>query len=133
MTATRPLDLDGVTTRFIVVDGHAIHHDESCRDAVEVQRSGRSHVTSQPRCANQCSRWRGWEGDRCWGSVAAMSTSRHILVAVGWPYANGVQHLGHMAGAYLPPDVFARYHRICLLYTSPSPRDGLLSRMPSSA
>ena len=23
--------------------------------------------------------------------------------------------------------------RICLLYTSPSPRDGLLSRMPSSA
>ena len=24
-------------------------------------------------------------------------------------------------------------HTICLLYTSPSPRDGLLSRMPSSA
>ena len=24
-------------------------------------------------------------------------------------------------------------YRICLLYTSPSPRDGLLSRMPSSA
>ena len=24
-------------------------------------------------------------------------------------------------------------HVICLLYTSPSPRDGLLSRMPSSA
>ena len=24
-------------------------------------------------------------------------------------------------------------HRSCLLYTSPSPRDGLLSRMPSSA
>ena len=25
------------------------------------------------------------------------------------------------------------YRKICLLYTSPSPRDGLLSRMPSSA
>ena len=25
------------------------------------------------------------------------------------------------------------YTSICLLYTSPSPRDGLLSRMPSSA
>ena len=24
-------------------------------------------------------------------------------------------------------------YRVCLLYTSPSPRDGLLSRMPSSA
>ena len=26
-----------------------------------------------------------------------------------------------------------RLSRTCLLYTSPSPRDGLLSRMPSSA
>ena len=25
------------------------------------------------------------------------------------------------------------YDEVCLLYTSPSPRDGLLSRMPSSA
>ena len=31
-------------------------------------------------------------------------------------------------------EVFAKNHtNICLLYTSPSPRDGLLSRMPSSA
>ena len=31
-------------------------------------------------------------------------------------------------------DVFQRSERVpCLLYTSPSPRDGLLSRMPSSA
>ena len=27
----------------------------------------------------------------------------------------------------------ARHGNVCLLYTSPSPRDGLLSRMPSSA
>ena len=26
-----------------------------------------------------------------------------------------------------------KFSKICLLYTSPSPRDGLLSRMPSSA
>ena len=25
------------------------------------------------------------------------------------------------------------HYNVCLLYTSPSPRDGLLSRMPSSA
>ena len=30
-------------------------------------------------------------------------------------------------------DVFDIENRTCLLYTSPSPRDGLLSRMPSSA
>ena len=28
---------------------------------------------------------------------------------------------------------FITYFKACLLYTSPSPRDGLLSRMPSSA
>ena len=37
---------------------------------------------------------------------------RHILVAVAWPYASGSLHLGHLAGAYLPADIFARYHRL---------------------
>ena len=32
-----------------------------------------------------------------------------------------------------PIEIVAWDGRICLLYTSPSPRDGLLSRMPSSA
>ena len=41
-----------------------------------------------------------------------MSAPRHILVAVGWPYASGPRHLGHLAGAYLPADIFARYHRL---------------------
>jgi methionyl-tRNA synthetase len=35
-----------------------------------------------------------------------------IGVFVAWPYANGDLHLGHVAGAYLPPDIFARYHRL---------------------
>jgi methionyl-tRNA synthetase len=35
-----------------------------------------------------------------------------ILVAVAWPYANGPFHIGHLAGAYLPGDIFARYHRL---------------------
>ncbi len=39
-------------------------------------------------------------------------TPRRILVAVAWPYANGSLHLGHIAGAYLPGDIFARYHRM---------------------
>ena len=30
-------------------------------------------------------------------------------------------------------DILSVYITTCLLYTSPSPRDGLLSRMPSSA
>ena len=38
--------------------------------------------------------------------------------------------------AVLEPDLdlsFSELDKFCLLYTSPSPRDGLLSRMPSSA
>jgi len=38
--------------------------------------------------------------------------SERILVAVAWPYADGPLHLGHIAGAYLPADIFARYHRL---------------------
>lgn len=38
--------------------------------------------------------------------------AQKILLGVAWPYANGYQHLGHLAGAYLPPDIFARYHRL---------------------
>lgn len=41
-----------------------------------------------------------------------MSTGKKILVSVAWPYANGELHVGHLAGAYLPADIFARYHRL---------------------
>ena len=40
------------------------------------------------------------------------SMSKNILVCVAWPYASGSRHLGHIGGAYLPADIFARYHRI---------------------
>jgi methionyl-tRNA synthetase len=35
-----------------------------------------------------------------------------ILIGVGWPFPNGPLHLGQIAGAYLAPDIFARYHRV---------------------
>ena len=43
---------------------------------------------------------------------------------------------GHnVMGWTIEPEVYESImtENICLLYTSPSPRDGLLSRMPSSA
>ena len=39
-------------------------------------------------------------------------TPQRYLVCVAWPYASGDRHLGHVAGAYLPPDIFARYQRL---------------------
>lgn len=35
-----------------------------------------------------------------------------FLVTSALPYANGPLHLGHLAGAYLPADIFVRYQRL---------------------
>lgn len=40
------------------------------------------------------------------------SSRKQILVGVAWPYCNGEKHIGQIAGAYLPPDIFARYQRM---------------------
>ncbi len=48
-------------------------------------------------------------------SLTSMSQSeprRKILVAVAWPYASGLRHIGHVAGFGVPSDTFARYHRL---------------------
>lgn len=37
---------------------------------------------------------------------------RRILVTAALPYANGPIHLGHLAGAYLPADIYVRYQRL---------------------
>ena len=42
------------------------------------------------------------------------------------------EQAGLLKPEYTDPETGYRYYS-CLLYTSPSPRDGLLSRMPSSA
>jgi methionyl-tRNA synthetase len=35
-----------------------------------------------------------------------------ILVCTAWPYVNGSLHVGHLAGVYVPADIFARYQRL---------------------
>ena len=35
-----------------------------------------------------------------------------IIVTAALPYANGLLHLGHLAGAYIPADVYVRYQRL---------------------
>ena len=38
-------------------------------------------------------------------------TERHLVTAA-LPYANGPAHLGHIAGVYLPADIYCRYLRM---------------------
>ena len=41
-----------------------------------------------------------------------MSNPKRYLVTSALPYANGELHLGHLAGAYLPADIYVRYLRL---------------------
>lgn len=40
-----------------------------------------------------------------------MSTSNRYTVTTALPYANGPIHIGHMAGVYVPADIYVRYLR----------------------
>jgi methionyl-tRNA synthetase len=39
--------------------------------------------------------------------------SKRYTVTAALPYANGPVHIGHLAGAYLPADIYVRYLRSC--------------------
>lgn len=41
-----------------------------------------------------------------------MTDYKRILVTAALPYANSSIHLGHIAGAYLPADIYVRYQRL---------------------
>jgi len=38
-----------------------------------------------------------------------MNQSKRYLITAALPYANGLKHIGHLAGAYLPADIYTRY------------------------
>ena len=63
-----------------------------------------------------------WEGEL---SSSALSTAVACAAMQHVQTATGTEEHGALIQGGL--------HWLCLLYTSPSPRDGLLSRMPSSA
>src|SRR5688500_18088912 len=41
-----------------------------------------------------------------------MKAFNRILVTAALPYTNGPVHIGHLAGCYLPSDIYARYLRL---------------------
>ena len=69
-----------------------------------------------------------WEKN---GLFKPKENSKKFSIVIPPPNVTGSLHMGHALNNSIQ-DLLVRYHR-CLLYTSPSPRDGLLSRMPSSA
>jgi methionyl-tRNA synthetase len=41
-----------------------------------------------------------------------MNNKTKYLVTAALPYANSFIHIGHLAGAYLPPDIYVRYRKL---------------------
>ncbi len=41
-----------------------------------------------------------------------MNLPKRYLITSALPYANGLKHVGHLAGAYLPADIYSRYLRL---------------------
>ena len=58
-------------------------------------------------------------------------SKKPFTIVIPPPNITGQLHMGHALDNTMQ-DILIRF-KSCLLYTSPSPRDGLLSRMPSSA
>lgn len=42
---------------------------------------------------------------------SSMTKPKRYLVTSALPYANGLKHVGHLAGAYIPADIYVRYLR----------------------
>ena len=40
-----------------------------------------------------------------------MKDYKRYLITAALPYANGPVHLGHLAGVYVPADIYVRYLR----------------------
>ena len=38
---------------------------------------------------------------------------KRYLITSALPYANGPVHIGHLAGVYVPADIYVRYLRMC--------------------
>ena len=43
--------------------------------------------------------------------IDSMNEPKRYLVSSALPYANGLKHVGHLAGAYIPADIYVRYLR----------------------
>ncbi len=39
--------------------------------------------------------------------------SKRYTITAALPYTNGPIHIGHLAGVYVPADIYARYLRLC--------------------
>lgn len=63
-------------------------------------------------CISSTGRYEGNEVElRIKAKYIKMTTPKRYLITSALPYANGLKHIGHLAGAYIPADIYVRYLR----------------------
>ena len=77
-----------------------------------IETSAAGAVATRPKRPGEWAEPPVAEGGRLAPGGSAPGRGRAVLVCAAWPYANGMPHLGHMAGCYLPADIFARFQRM---------------------
>jgi len=63
-----------------------------------------------------------------------MQNKTKYLVTAALPYANNYIHIGHIAGAYLPPDIYVRFRKLNgddIIFVSGSDEHGTAIEMAS--
>ena len=98
------------------------HHRPKPAPSSKAMNSARSSLKK-----SQC--WLWLAVDSSFGKVLGFACGRRTIKTGKVPW----QQIKHLLTMGYGMDMLKAYENFCLLYTSPSPRDLVLSRMPSSA
>ena len=114
---------DGYARNYLLAKGLAVEATAKNINDLEGKKASAQHKLDVEKAENE--------------KVAAALNGKEVLIKA--KAGQGGKLFGAVTGSVIADAVKAQYSqiidkkKICLLYTSPSPRDGLLSRMPSSA
>ena len=133
----RSVVLNGVSKAYAMT-GWRIGYAGGPEPLIAAMRKIQSQSTSNPTSISQWASTAALTGGNdCIAPMLSAFKERHDFVVEELNKMKGVSCIAADGTFYAFPSVQAAIDAnndiSCLLYTSPSPRDGLLSRMPSSA
>ena len=102
-------------------------HEEQHEEVTEVEREEKEEEEGYDVSQNLPTE------DPIYATVDRRNRSKYLDVETGIEVTPGTMDRFFTQDREIPPPLASSEISRCLLYTSPSPRDGLLSRMPSSA
>ena len=126
----------GARQRIVIAKPGLDGHDRGAKVVARALRDGGHEViyTGLRRTPDQIVRTVMDEDARFVGLSSLSGAHSHLFPKIcELLRQSGLDDVIVFGGGIIPESDRAPLYEACLLYTSPSPRDGLLSRMPSSA